>query len=547
MLLWFLRVSPSAAGLPGLQPPSLYPSVGQEAALLGPWSCSVPLRLHPAHLPHAFSQLLPCPPPARCRLRGGAEPSRAGACGGSAEVGPRRAGVRAAGRAGPAAPGGFVLPPSLRPSLRTILLLFPQSFAVPDRGMAPGKPGKSTGASEDPSVTLFREYLKIDTVHPKPDYDAAVRFLEHVGTDLGLACQKVEVCQGHVVLILTLQGTNPRLRSILLNSHTDVVPVFEEHWTYPPFEAVKDSEGNIYARGAQDMKCVSIQYLEAIRRLKAEGKCFPRTIHLTFVPDEEVGGHKGMEMFVQRPEFRALNVGFALDEGLASPSDTFSVFYGEKSPWWIKVKCVGSPGHGSRFISNTAAEKMHKVITSFLAFRESEKQRLKSDSSLTLGDVTSLNMTMLEGGVSFNVVPSEMAAGFDIRIPPTVDLKAFEEQLASWCRGAGDGVTYEFHQKCMDQHVTSTEDSDPWWKAFSGVCRDMKLQLKLEIFPAATDSRYIRAAGHPAIGFSPMNRTPVLLHDHNEFLNEQVFLRGIDIYARLLPALASVPPLPAEG
>lgn len=76
----------------------------------------------------------------------------------------------------------------------------------------------------------------------------------------------------------------------------------------------------------------------------------------------------------------------------------------------IKVKCVGSPGHGSRFISNTAAEKLvregvhpvhpppptlglarchpaglvltplpfppqHKVINSFLAFRESEKQR----------------------------------------------------------------------------------------------------------------------------------------------------------------------------
>ncbi|EOA95612.1 Aminoacylase-1, partial [Anas platyrhynchos] len=354
-------------------------------------------------------------------------------------------------------------------------------------------------------------------------------------------CLCLQVCQGRVVLVLTWLGTNPRLRSILLNSHTDVVPVFEEHWTYPPFEAVKDSQGNIYARGAQDMKCISIQYLEAIRRLKAEGKSFARTIHLTFVPDEEVGGHKGMEMFVQRPEFRALNVGFALDEGLASPSDTFSVFYGEKSPWWIKVKCVGSPGHGSRFISNTAAEKMHKVISSFLAFRESEKQRLKSDTRLTLGDVTSLNLTMLEGGVSFNVVPSEMAAGFDIRIPPTVDLKAFEKQVAGWCQAAGDGVTYEFHQKCMDQHITSTEESDPWWKAFSGVCRDMKLQLKLEIFPAATDSRY--PSRHPAIGFSPMNRTPVLLHDHNEFLNEDVFLRGIDIYAHLLPALASVPPL----
>uniref|UniRef100_A0A669QS98 N-acyl-aliphatic-L-amino acid amidohydrolase n=1 Tax=Phasianus colchicus TaxID=9054 RepID=A0A669QS98_PHACC len=442
--------------------------------------------------------------------------------------------------------------------------------------MAPGKQGKSAGASENPSVTLFREYLRIDTVHPKPDYDAAIQFLERVGTDLGLTCQKVEVSRaapglvpshhstaggqvlsppphgwqevpGRVVLVLTWPGTNPRLRSILLNSHTDVVPVFEEHWTYPPFEAVKDSQGNIYARGAQDMKCVSIQYLEAIRRLKAEGKSFARTIHLSFVPDEEVGGHKGMVMFLQRPEFKALNVGFALDEGLASPSDTYSVFYGEKSPWWIKVKCTGSPGHGSRFITNTAAEKLHKVITSFLAFRESEKQRLKSNTSLTLGDVTSLNLTMLEGGVSFNVVPSEMAVGFDVRIPPTVDLKAFEEQVAAWCQAAGDGVTYEFHQKCMDQQITSTEESDPWWKAFSGVCRDMKLPLKLEIFPAATDSRYIRAAGYPALGFSPMNRTPVLLHDHNEFLNEDVFLRGIDIYARLLPALASVPPLPAES
>lgn len=54
-------------------------------------------------------------------------------------------------------------------------------------------------------------------------------------------------------------------------------------------------------------------------------------------------------------------------------------------------------------------------------------------------------------------------------------------------------------------------------------------------------------AGVPALGFSPMNRTPVLLHDHDERLHEAVFLRGVDIYARLLPALASVPALPSEG
>jgi aminoacylase len=102
-------------------------------------------------------------------------------------------------------------------------------------------------------------------------------------------------------------------------------------------------------------------------------------------------------------------------------------------------------------------------------------------------------------------------------------------------------------------------------------CRS--LTLKPEIFPAATDSRYIRAVsgldsstgwwagpnagfplmvsplqvGIPALGFSPMNCTPVLLHDHDERLHEAVFLRGVDIYTRLLPALASVPALPSDS
>ena len=47
-------------------------------------------------------------------------------------------------------------------------------------------------------------------------------------------------------------------------------------------------------------------------------------------------------------------------------------------------------------------------------------------------------------------------------------------------------------------------------------------------------------AGIPALGFSPMNNTPILLHDHNEFLNENVFMKGIDIYCEIIPAVANV-------
>lgn len=43
-----------------------------------------------------------------------------------------------------------------------------------------------------------------------------------------------QVCPGRVVTILTWTGTNPALKSVLLNSHTDVVPVYQvlqEHTT----------------------------------------------------------------------------------------------------------------------------------------------------------------------------------------------------------------------------------------------------------------------------------------------------------------------------
>ncbi|KAF6098438.1 aminoacylase 1 [Phyllostomus discolor] len=328
---------------------------------------------------------------------------------------------------------------------------------------------------EHPSVTLFRRYLRIRTVHPEPDYGAAVAFLEERGRQLGLGCQKVEVAPGFVVTVLSWPGTDPTLSSVLLNSHTDVVPVFKECWSHDPFEAFKDAEG------------------------------------------------------------------------LANPTEAFTVFYSERSSWWVQVTCTGKPGHGSRFIEDTAAEKLHKVASSVLAFREEERRRLQSNPHLKLGAVTSVNLTKLEGGVAFNVVPATMSVGFDFRLAPDADLKAFEEQLRGWCQAAGEGVTFEFAQKWTEPRVTSTTDSDPWWSAFSGVCKDMSLALEPEIFPASTDSRYLRAAGVPALGFSPMNRTPVLLHDHDERLHEAVFLRGVDIYARLLPALASVPALPGEG
>lgn len=395
---------------------------------------------------------------------------------------------------------------------------------------------------EDPAVTRFRQYLRIKSVHPTPDYDGVIKFLKDQAKDIGLPFETVQVHPERIVCIMTWEGRDPSLPSVVLNSHTDVVPVFEEHWKCDPWDGVKMENGDIYGRGTQDMKSNGCLYMEAVRRMKAKGIQPLRTIYLTFVPDEEIGGALGMMKFVQTEEFKKMNVACAIDEGLANPTNAFTVFYGERAPWWVRVHCPGKPGHGSRFIEDNAAEKFRKVINSFLEFRAQEEKKLKGNACIKLGEVTTVNLTNVQGGslTQFNLVPTELCAGFDIRITPTVDFKEFEDKIKKWCADAGDDVKYEFKQKCEIQSLTSTDPSDPWWNCFETTCKQLGMTLEAEIFPAATDSRFFRELGIPAFGFSPMNNTPILLHDHNEFLNENIFIKGIDIFCEIIPALANL-------
>ena len=68
----------------------------------------------------------------------------------------------------------------------------------------------------------------------------------------------------------------------------------------------------------------------------------------------------------------------------------------------------------------------------------------------------------------------------------------------------------------------------------------MKMEVIPEIFPAGTDSRYLRAAGIPAFGFSPMQNTPILLHDNDERLGVAEFVKGISVFQTLIKNMANM-------
>ncbi|KAH9605569.1 hypothetical protein KSS87_022543 [Heliosperma pusillum] len=381
-------------------------------------------------------------------------------------------------------------------------------------------------------ITRFQTYLRFNTAHPNPNYTGPISFLKAQAHSIGLQSRTFQYAPDKPVLLLTWPGTRPELPSILFNSHMDSVPAEPDKWVHPPFSAVRTSDGRIYARGAQDDKCVAVQYLEAIRNLRERGFNPIRTVHVSFVPEEEIGGFDGAAKF-------------------ASLNDEFRVFYADRSPWHVTIKAVGTPGHGSRMYDDSAVENLMKSVEMMTKFREAHFDLVKRGLAVN-SEVLSVNPVFLHAGIrtgsgyAMNMQPSEAEAGFDIRIPPTVDPELIRKRIIEEWAPASRNMTYEIVIKGPNRDyqgrplMTATDDTNPWWSVFEKAIIAVGGKLaKPEILASTTDARFIRYRGIPALGFSPMTHTPILLHDHNEFLQDTVFLKGIKVYESIISSLSS--------
>jgi len=406
-------------------------------------------------------------------------------------------------------------------------------------------------AEEDGIISEFQQYLRFPTAHPNPNYKPAQEFIVSKAKSIGLNTQLLEFAKGKPIILLTWTGKNPSWPSILLNSHLDSVPAEPEKWVHDPFQAIKDIKGNIYARGSQDDKCIGMQYLEAINRLKTKGYQPLRTVHVSFVPDEEIGGRDGAGAFVSSKEFKNLHVGFVLDEGQASPDENYRVFYADRIPWNLIIRATGAPGHGSKLYDNSALENLMRSMDAIARFRSAQFDLVKAGLAEP-GEVIAVNPVYVKAGTPtptgfiMNLQPSEAAAGFDIRLPPTADPQLVRKRISEEWAPAARNMTYQILEKgpIWDTQgrplLTVANDSNPWWLLFEQAIMATGGKLrKPEILASTTDARFVREQGIPAFGFSPMANTPILLHDHNEFLNEGEYLKGIKVYAEIIESLSS--------
>src|SRR5688500_18264643 len=140
--------------------------------------------------------------------------------------------------------------------------------------------------TSDPSITLLKELVAIDSVNPAlvpgaaGEGQVAAAIANHMRR-LGLDVEMREAAPGRPNVVGVLEGPRPG-RSLMFCGHTDTVGV---DGMAAPFDPV-ERDGRVYGRGAQDMKGGVAAMIDAARVARDRGFSKGRLI-IAAVIDEE--------------------------------------------------------------------------------------------------------------------------------------------------------------------------------------------------------------------------------------------------------------------
>ncbi|WP_084696598.1 M20/M25/M40 family metallo-hydrolase [Phycicoccus jejuensis] len=217
-------------------------------------------------------------------------------------------------------------------------------------------------------LALLRRMISFDTQNfgEGGKTRAHAQWLRGVWDAAGVRSEIIPTPQpDNVHLIARIKGTTSA-RPLLLLGHSDVVPVERENWSVDPFAAVVKG-GEIYGRGALDMKGANAASIAGLLRHVQEGHRFERDIIVLTDCDEEAGSY-GSGWLAEK-HWDKLDAGMVLTEGgwfLAQSNGTtpmlVTVTRQDKVYFNLDLYASGTATHSSKPIPDNAIVSLSRAV-----------------------------------------------------------------------------------------------------------------------------------------------------------------------------------------
>lgn len=392
------------------------------------------------------------------------------------------------------------------------------------------------------ATKILCDYLKVDTTNPPGNEKLGADFLAEIIRKEGLEATVVDLGKNRSLVCSRLKGTGKK-KGIILMNHIDVVPAVAADWKHAPFGG-EIHDGEIWGRGAIDMKGMGVIELEAFLMLKRSGVKLDRDVVFLATPDEEAGGECGAGEIKEKCPELVKDCEFVLNEGFSIEADDkgnakyWGVDFAEKNICWFELTTKGDAGHASMPMINSSTNRLvralNKIVNAGPNFRllpeveeyftkisASENGELKKayediknsindkqKEPLLLSDMlkssmlrNTISLTRMEAGYKTNVIPAKAMAQLDCRLLPDVKKDEFVFYITKLVDDP------EVEVKVIDwQSNEPSKLQTELYEAIKTVAKEENPNIPVVpvIVPWFTDSHWMRELGMTAYGFQPI-------------------------------------------
>ena len=218
----------------------------------------------------------------------------------------------------------------------------------------------------DRPIDILSTLIRFDTTNPPGNELACIGYVNELLEGAGISTTLLAKTPSRPNLIARLPGRG-EAPPFLWQGHVDVVTTVNQNWSRDPFGA-ELIDGELWGRGALDMKGGVAMMLATILRAKAEGLQPAGDIILAVMADEEAASDYGARFLVEEHPEQFAGVRYAIGEG-GGASQTildqrfYPIMVAEKQVCWMQATLRGNGGHGSMPLRDGAMAQLGKLLT----------------------------------------------------------------------------------------------------------------------------------------------------------------------------------------